>query len=200
MAEPAQTEPAARMTGWLHAWRQGDQQALEQLTEAVYQELRQLAARRLSQESAHHTLHPTDLVHEVFVRLSDVRIPWEDRVHFFAVAATTMRRVLIDHARAKARAKRGGGALRVTLTDRPDLSVESSLDLLDLDGALTALADLDQQQARLVELYYFTGLTLEEIGATQGISTASAHRHLRSARAWMHRRLSSGVGQPLADG
>ena len=178
-----------QITSWLQSWQQGDQTALDQLIEAVYSDLRKIAARRLSQESGNHTLHPTDLVHDVFLRLADSNVDWAHRSHFFAVVATTMRRALVDHARAKGRAKRGGGALRVTLTARLEVSSEANIELLDLDAALNTLAQLDERQARIVDLYYFAGLTLEEIGKAVELSTPSVHRSLRSARAWIHLQL-----------
>ncbi len=191
------TDISAQTTGWFWAWRQGDEASLALLTEAVYSELRKLASMKLGQESAGHTLQPTDLVHEVYLRLAGSDIAWQDRAHFLAVVATTMRRVLIDHARSKQRAKRGDGALRITLDDAmvrstPAGPTKPDIDMLDLDQALRKLSELDARQAHMVELRYFAGMTLEEIGAVTGVSTASAHRQLRSARAWMQQRFQEG--------
>ncbi|MEM7355577.1 MAG: ECF-type sigma factor [Acidobacteriota bacterium] len=181
----APPKTSSQTTAWFRAWREGDAASLGLLTEAVYSELRQLAFRKLGRESAGHTLQPTDLVHEVYLRLAHSDIPWQDRAHFLAIVATTMRRVLIDHARSKRRAKRGDGAVRVTLSNVVDDQARPEVDMLDLDQALHKLSQLDARQAKMVELRYFAGMTLEEIAAVTGVSIASTHRQLRSARAWM---------------
>ena len=188
------------MTGPFRAWREGAEASLALLTEAVYSELRQLASRKLGQESGGHTLQPTDLVHEVYLRLAGSDVSWQDRAHFLAVVATTMRRVLIDHARSKRRAKRGGGVLRVTLGDIVAGNTRPDVDVLDLDHALRKLGELDARQAHMVELRYFAGMTLEEIGAVTGVSVASAHRQLRSARAWIRQRFKEEYDRGTRDG
>jgi RNA polymerase sigma factor (TIGR02999 family) len=177
------------LTQLLHSWQQGDQRASELLAEAVYDELRQVAARRLASERRDHTLQPTALVNETFVRLLDAGIPWRDRVHFFAVAARAMRRILVEHARARNRAKRGSGAVRVTFDGVHSATPEMSIEILALHDALDALAQLDPDQARVIELHYFAGMTLEEIALAVGRSRSSVHRLVRSGEAWLSVRL-----------
>lgn len=182
------------LTQLLHSWQQGDPRASELLAEAVYQELRQVAARRLANERRDHTLQPTALVNETFVRLLDAGIPWRDRVHFFAVAARAMRRILVEHARARNREKRGSGAVRVTLEDLHSALPEASIDVLALHHALDSLAELDADQARVIELYYFAGMTLEEIALAVGSSRSAVHRLIRSGEAWLSVRLRDSSG------
>lgn len=169
-----------------------DDQLMERLVPLIYDELRGLAAKRLRSERADHTLQATALVHEAYARLVDAEIDFQNRAHFFAVAAQTMRRVLVDHARARARDKRGGGARPVTLDDdmasweaRPD-------DLLDLNAALDRLAERDQRKAKVVELHFFGGLTYAEIATAVGISEATVDRDLRMAKAWLATELDAG--------
>lgn len=177
------------VTELLHAWRDGDEDAFEALTTSVYDELRRLAGARMRSERAGHTLQPTELVNEAFVRLIQSDVAWADRAHFFAIAANTMRRVLVDHARAKGRLRRGSGAAKVTLDERLLPAVDPTVDLLILDQALTELAQLDPDQARMVELYHFAGLTLDEIAAVSECSAPTVHRRLKSAQAWLAQRL-----------
>lgn len=183
-------EPVA-LTQLLHSWQEGDQRASELLAEAVYDELRQVAARRLASERRDHTLQPTALVNETFVRLLDAGIPWRDRVHFFAVAARAMRRILVEHARARGREKRGSGAVRVTLGGEHSATPAVSIDILALHDALDALAELDADQARVIELYHFAGMTLEEIALVVESSRSSVHRLVRSGEAWLSVRLGA---------
>lgn len=173
------------LTQLLDGWRRGDERSTEQFAQAVYGQLRQVAARRLAGERRHHTLQPTELVNEAFLRLLDADIPWRDRVHFFAVAARAMRRILVEHARARGREKRGSGAVRVTFDDVQAAAPSRPLDLIDLDRALDRLAELDVDQARVIELYHFGGLTLEEIAHAVGRSRSSVHRLVRSGQAWL---------------
>jgi RNA polymerase sigma factor (TIGR02999 family) len=176
------------VTALLHAWRSGQEQALEPLMAHVYGELRRLARRRLRAERPDHTLQPTELVHEAFLRLVGADVDWQDRAHFLAVAASTMRRILVDHARSRGADKRGGGEPAEPLTERiPSPQLPS--DLAALDDAMRALAEIDPRKGRLVELYFFGGLTFEELGCVLGVSRATAHRELALARAWLHREL-----------
>jgi RNA polymerase sigma factor (TIGR02999 family) len=180
------------VTRILSAIEQGDAQSAEQLLPLVYDELRRLATQRLAGEAAGHTLEPTALVHEAYLKLvgPDGQRPWKGRVHFFAAAAEAMRRILIDHARGKRRVRRGGALKRV---DLPDINavVETGADeLLALDEALTRLEAADPHRAKLVRLRYFAGLTLEQTAELLGISRATAHRHWAFARAWLYDAMS----------
>lgn len=183
--------PAGEVTLLLQAWGEGDDAARDRLIPVVYAELRRRAAGHLRHERPGHTLRPTDLVHETYLRLCDQNAAWENRDQFFGVASQLMRRILVDHARSRAAAKRGGG-LRVTL---PPEGVEGSTpgapDLLDLDAALDELARLDGRQASLVELRYFGGLTLEETARVLGSSPATVSREWATAKAWLYRRLKN---------
>lgn len=179
------------VTALLREWRSGNQQALEPLMAQVYGELRRLAGGRLRRERSDHTLQPTELVHEAFLRLVGADVDWQDRAHFLAVAATTMRRILVDHAKARSRAKRGGGVAMEPLSERRMPTPETPPDLAALDEAMNALAQIDRRKGRLVELYFFGGLTLEELGCVLGVSRATAHRELELAKAWLYRELRS---------
>jgi len=165
---------------------------LDRLIPIVYDELRQQAHRYLRHERPGHTLQTTGLVHEAYLRLVDQRQEdWKNRAQFFGVAAQMMRRVLIDHARGKQAAKRGGSGIQVTLEDATAAAEERGLDLLELDEALTRLAALDPQQPKIVELRYFTGLGIEETSEVLGISPATVKREWAMARAWLRRELAS---------
>lgn len=183
------------LTSLLLAWRGGDSAALSRLSAAVYAELKQIAARAAAGERAGHTLVPTALVHEAFVRLSQGQVPdWQDRAHFFAVAAQVMRRLLVDHARARRTARRGAGAPPLPLD--PGLEVadpdgRDPVDLLALDTALSRLAAFDARKARAVELRYFGGLTLAETAQALGIAIPTAILDLRLAKAWLARELGA---------
>ncbi len=189
------------VTRLLGAIRDGDRSALEQLIPVVYEELRDLAAHYIRRERPDHTLQPTALVHEAYMRLAghfeQHGADWRDRTHFFGVAARVMRQVLVDHARAHQAAKRGSGQARVTLSEGVRLVEEETIDLLALDVALTRLASLDADQARLVELRFFAGLTVEETAEVVGRSPTSVKREWRAARAWLHRELSGAETPPL---
>jgi RNA polymerase sigma factor (TIGR02999 family) len=162
----------------------------------VYEELRKRAAGHLRRERKDHTLRPTDLVHETYLRLCQQNAEWENRDHFFAVASRLMRRILVDHARSRGAAKRGRG-LRVTLAEGMASAPPYEPDLLDLDAALDELAALDPEQVRLVELRYFGGLSIEETGHVLGVSYATVSREWRAAKTWLYRRLKgTGRGQP----
>lgn len=175
----------------LDAWRGGEEAALERLMPLVYDELHALAHRQLRAEHPGHTLQTTALLHEAYLRLVGADVPWEGRVHFFAVAARAMRRVLVDHARALRRDKRGGGVAPVTLDE--SLQGAAVPDMIGLDEALERLAALDERKARAIELHYFAGLEYEEIATVLAISPATVHRDLRMARAWLQRELADGT-------
>jgi len=186
------TSPSPEITRLLQDWREGSQEALDLLVSRVYEELRAVAAAQLASERPDHTLQATGLVHEAYVRLVDAKIPWEDRAHFFAVASGTMRRVLVDHARARRAQKRGGERVGVTLHD--DILADGSPadEILALDEALSRLASVDPRKGRTVELRYFGGLNATEIGEVLGVAVATVQRDLRMARAWLMRELSDG--------
>jgi len=179
---------AGDVTRLLQAWGQGDEGARDRLIPIVYQELRKRAAANLRRERSGHTLRPTDLVHETYLRLCEQEAGWQNRDQFFGVASRLMRRILVDHARARAAAKRGAG-LHVTLAEPQAPAAASEPDVLDLDAALEELAAIDEPQAHLVELRYFGGLTLEETASLLGMSRATASREWRTAKAWLYRRL-----------
>lgn len=196
--------PAGQVTRLLRAWRQGDATARDELIPVVYGELRRRAAARLRHERAGHSLHPTDLVHETYLRLCAQNIAWQNREQFFGVASHLMRRILVDHARARAAAKRGGG-LRVTMSAS---GVEASggeptaadPEMLDLDRALVELAALDEAQARLVELRFFGGLSIEEAAEILGVSRTTANREWQTAKSWLYRRLKQPGGGRRSEG
>jgi len=178
------------ITHLLKEWSDGDAQALERLTPLVYEELRQQAARYLRRERHAHTLQTTALINEAYVRLIDVKdVQWQSRTHFFAIAANLMRRVLVDHARHRDAAKRGGAQIRLTLSDVDAVTKEKDIELLAIDEALTRLAVLDPQQARVVELRFFSGLSVEETAAALGISPKTVKRDWSVARAWLRREI-----------
>jgi len=195
------TIPPRDISQLLADLRAGDRDALEQLMPIVYAELRQLAAHYLRQERPAHTLQPTALVHEVYMRLAghvgQHGAAWDDRAHFFGIAARVMRQVLVDYARTSGAAKRGAGRLRVTLNEWSHMTPGPDLDILALEAALTRLATLDAGQARLVELRFFAGLTLEEAADVLGRSPRTLKRDWRSARAWLQRELSG--ASPIED-
>jgi len=179
------------LTRFLDAIEQGDSTAADRLLPLVYSELRKLAEQRMRAESPDHTLEPTALVHEAYIRLvGDADRPWNSRGHFFAAAAAAMRRILIDHARAKQADKRGGDWQRVPLEAVENVHVAAPEDLLLLDETLLALSKHDPVGGKLVELRYFAGLSVEEAGEVMGISTATAYRHWSFARAWVHSQIN----------
>jgi RNA polymerase sigma factor (TIGR02999 family) len=181
------------VTELLHGWSDGDASARDRLIPLVYEELRRLARSQLRRERSDHTLSSAALIHEAYLRLTGQRsVSWRDRAHFFGVAASLMRRVLVDHARARNARIRGGGARRVPLEDAVGLGEEPDIDVLAVHQALCGLEALDPDLARLVELRFFAGLDLEETGAALGVSRATVARDWQMARAWLHRSLSSG--------
>jgi len=170
----------------------GKREAMDKLMPLVYDELHRQAARYLRRESQGHTLQTTALIHETYLKLIDQRdVEWQNRAHFFAIAAQAMRRIMVDYARTKRREKRGGGDEKLSLEAAMSVAVEeSSVDLIALDEALTRLAEIDSEQARLVELRYFSGLSLEETAEALHISRATAAREWNVARAWLRRELT----------
>ena len=189
----ARTIPPGQVTRLLQAWGQGDAAARDQLIPIVYRELRNRATARLRHERAGHSLHPTDLVHETYLRLCAQNPEWQNREQFFAVASHLMRRILVDHARARVAAKRGGG-LRVTMAPSSGESAAADPELLDLDRVLVELAALDATQARLVELRFFGGLSVEEAAEVLGVSRTTANREWQIAKSWLYRRLKQTGG------
>ena len=181
---------AGNVTGLLLRWSQGDHLALEQLTPIIYDDLLRLARVRIAREHRECTLQPTALVHESYLRLADqTRLNCENRAHFYAIAANTMRRVLIEHARKRKAQKRGGG-VRITLQTGMDLADERAPDFIALDDALRRLAEIDERKSRAIELKFFGGLSTEEIGQALGISVATVGRELRLGQAWLRREMS----------
>lgn len=179
------------LTAVLRAWSDGDPAAEAKLLPLVYDQLRRQAAHQLRRERPGHSLSPTAVVHELYLRLvPQERASWVNRAQFFAVASRLIRRVLVDHARARRTAKRAGGWQRVTLAEDVVEAGPPDLDLLALDRALEELAALDERRARLVELRYFGGLSLDETAAALGVSAATVSREWQLARAWLHRRLA----------
>jgi RNA polymerase sigma factor (TIGR02999 family) len=174
----------------LRDWRTGDASALDRMVPIVYTELRRLARGQLRRESAAQSIQPTALVHEAYLRLLGAKIDWQDRTHFLSVAARVMRRILVERARARSANKRGGGDVRVTLSGSLEAPHEDPVDILVLDDALERLCAFDERQARVVDLFYFGGLTHPEIGHLLGVSDATVDRDLRHARAWLRRELS----------
>jgi len=190
---------AQRVTELLLAWGDGDLSALDQLIPLVHAELRQIAARCMARERPGHTLQPTALVNEVYLRLVDVeRIRWQNRAHFLAVAARLMRRILVDFARSRGYQKRGGGGQRVAFDEALVVDIGRGHDLLALDDALDELARVDERQSQIVVMRFFAGLTVEEIAGVLEISPATVMRDWKLAKAWLLRELDR--TNPEADG
>jgi RNA polymerase sigma factor (TIGR02999 family) len=181
------------VTGLLLAWSQGDEAALQKLVPMVYEELRRLAHHYMSQERTGHTLQTTALVHEAYQRLIDTpHVGWNDRTHFFAVCAQLMRRILVDHARSRGYLKRGGGATVVSIDEVAEVAADPSTNLLAIDSALIALAGLDPRKAKVVELRFFGGLTVEETAAVLKVSSDTVHRDWKLAKVWLLGELDRG--------
>ena len=181
------------VTALLQAWRAGDEQALAAMMPIVHDELRKLARRSLAGERPDHTLQATALVNEAYLRLVDLkRIQWQDRAHFFAMSARLMRRILVDHARARRYNKRGGGVRPVSLDEALHVAANAERDLVALDEALAALAATDERKARVVELRFFGGLTIDEASAVLHVSPETVGRDWRLAKAWLARELGRG--------
>jgi RNA polymerase sigma factor (TIGR02999 family) len=184
-------EPSSPVTQLLVRWRDGDREALEALMPLVYDELRRLAHHYLRQERSDHTLQSTALVHEAYLRLAGQNPPqWQNRAHFFGIAAHIMRQILVEYARGRSAAKRGGSACRLTLDEAVALPQQMDVDVVELDKALTGLAELDVQQSRIVELRFFAGLTIEDTSEVLGISPATVKRDWVTARAWLYRAMT----------
>jgi len=184
-------ESSSPITKLLFRWREGDRDALQQLMPLVYDELRRLARHYLRHERTDHTLQSTALVHEAYLRLAGENPPqWQNRAHFFGIAANVMRRILVEHARSHNRAKRGGGALCLSLDETIALPQKMDIDILELDRVLSELAALDEQQSRIVELRFFGGLTIEDTSEVLGISPATVKRDWVTARAWLYRAMT----------
>lgn len=189
---PAADAPV-RVTDLLMAWGQGDEQALSHLMPLVQRELRSLARRQMAHERAGHTLQTTALVNEAYLRLIDLsRVRWQDRAHFFGMSACLMRRILVDHARARASRKRGGEWQKVTLSHARGVSADRPVDLVALDDALDALATIDKRKSQVVEMRFFGGLTVEETAEALHVSPETVMRDWRLAKVWLLRELNGG--------
>ncbi len=178
------------VTKLLQQWRGGSHEALDELMPIVYDELRRLAARCLRSDRPGHTLRATALVHEAYLRLMDADIGWQDRAHFYAVAARVVRRILVEYARTHSRQKRGGGVQPIPLDEALVVGPEAASTVLELDEALQRLAALDARKSDIIQLLFFGGLTYDEAAAALDISPATVHRELKLAKAWLHRELA----------
>jgi RNA polymerase sigma factor (TIGR02999 family) len=182
--------PQQRVTELLERWGQRDEAALAELTPLVYEELRRIAHRQMGGERADHTLQTTALVNEAYLRLADQTNPrWQNRAHFFAVAAGAMRRILVDYARSRRAEKRGGGALKIELDETALVSPQESKEIIELHEALERLATLDSRKAQVVELKYFGGLNYDEMAEVLNISSITVRRDWRFAKAWLYTEL-----------
>jgi len=188
MAAPSPKE----VTRLLVDWGNGDQAALDELIPLVYDELRRLAGRYMRRESEGHTLQTSALVNEAYLRLVDQKnVKWQNRAHFFGVAAQLMRRILVDHARSRSRAKRGGGVQMVPLAEQAVISQELA-DVIALDDALKNLAEMDPRKSQIVEMKFFGGLTTEEVAEVLNVTSRTVEREWRKAKAWLNRAISKG--------
>ena len=193
------TDPPPReVTQLLIDWSGGDQAAFDKLVPLVYEELRRLAHHYMSREHVGHTLQTTALVNEAYLRLVDQkRVRWQNRAHFFGIAAQMMRRILVDYARKRRYAKRGGELLKVSLAEAEGLSDERAADIAALDEALKSLAEIDPQQSRVVELRFFGGLTIEETAEVLGLSRDMVNREWATAKAWLYQEMSKSDGDDV---
>ena len=188
------------MSGLLQAWGRGDAGARDRLIPLVYQELRRRAAAYLRRERAGHTLQPTALVNEAYIRLvNQDHTPWQNRAQFFGIASVMMRRILVDRARGRKMIKRSGRWTRVTLDDAVAQRQPRDVDVLDLDAALTELAAIDPRKCQVAELRFFAGLSLEEVAHALGISPATVEREWQAGRAWLYKRLTDRSAQHRHD-
>ena len=189
------TSSPTEVTAMLRYWRNGDRERQDELFRAVYDELHRQAARYLRRELPGLTLQSSDLIHEAYLRLIDQRdVEWQNRLHFYAIAAQQMRRILVDHARQRHAAKRGGSNLRLPLDEAESVPVEPELDFVALDQVLNRLSEIDSQQSRIVELRFFSGLSVEETAEVLGISERTVKRDWHVAKAWLRRELSKDKG------
>jgi len=198
MSDP--TPSPAEITQILQTWRHGSREALERLIPLVHRELSALASRQLAREWRHGRLQTTSVVNEAYMKLFDQRdVDWQNRGHFFAIAAQVMRRILVDHARRDLREKRGGGAVHVELENAEGLPQDTPVDVVDtlaLNRALEKLEELDPDQARVVELRFFGGLTVEETATVLAVSPATIKREWAMAKSWLYRELTGGAAPP----
>lgn len=178
------------ITQLLNQWSEGDNQARDLVAPLIYDELKQIARNAFRHEGARHTLQPTALVHEAYEKLIEVDIGWQDRGHFFALAARMMRRLLVNHANSRAAQKRGGNAVHMTLQEEVHAPADAEEDVLALNGALSQLAELDQRKADVLELHYFGGLTQPQIGHVLDVSESTVRREFKLARMWMKKLLN----------
>jgi RNA polymerase sigma factor (TIGR02999 family) len=181
---------AQNVTALLHQWRGGNRDALDELMPLVYEQMHRLAQRCLYAEGREHTLRATELVHEAYMRLIGADVGWQNRAHFYAIAARVLRRILVEHARTRGRQKRGGGLEEVSLEDAIIVGPEANATVLALDEALERLSKLDERKSEVLQLLFFGGLTYEETAAALDISPATVHRELKLAKAWLHREIA----------
>ncbi len=181
------------VTQLLHEWSGGNKQALDELMPVVYDQLRKVAANCLRSERPDHTLRATALVNEAYMRLVDSNVAWQDRVHFYALSARILRRILVDHAKSNNRHKRGGKLEKIPLDEAVLVGPQADRGIVELDEALQRLALHDQRKSELIELLFFGGLTYDEAAAALKISAATVHRELTLAKAWLYRELGTGV-------
>jgi RNA polymerase sigma-70 factor (ECF subfamily) len=187
------TPSSNNVTQMLHDWSHGDREVLDKLVPVVYEELRRQAARYLKRERPGHTLQTTALIHEAYIRLIDQKnVHWQNRAHFYAISAKLMRRILVDHARSRQAAKRGGSDIKLPLEEAIIASEGREVDLVALDEALERLAAIDPQQSRVVELKFFSGMSVEETAEVLGVSTRTVKRDWNVAKAWLRREISEG--------
>lgn len=184
-------DPSKPVTKLLQAWSSGDAKASEELFPIVYDQLRLLARRHIRNERQGHTLSPTALVHEAYLNLVDAHVSWQDRAHFFAISASMMRRILVDHAKRRSRQKRGGRAPVVSLNEAIAVSAQPDPRIVLIDEALNKLAQLDERKAQIFELSFFGGMTLQETSHALGGSLSTLHRDLQFAKAWILHAISS---------
>ena len=183
------------LTRLLSDWKKGDKALIDQITPVLYAELRKLAERNFRLERADHTLQPTALVHEAYIRLIDqTQVEWNSRAHFFGIAANIMRHVLVDHARKHSAEKRGGDVTRMSLAEAAEFTYDAPEELLALHAALDEFAGMDERKARIIELRYFGNLSIEEIAEVTGVSVATVGRELRVGQAWLQSRIRGGAG------
>jgi RNA polymerase sigma-70 factor (ECF subfamily) len=191
MREATMASSPHSVTALLLDWSNGNKESLDKLIPVVYHELRRQAARHLRRERREHTLQTTGLIHEAYLRLVDQKnVRWQNRAHFFGIAAKLMRQILVDHARKNQAAKRGGMDIKLSLEEVTLVSEERDMNLMDLDAALTTLATIDPRKGRIVELRYFGGLTMDETAEVLGVSLATAKHDWSMAKAWLRRELS----------
>jgi len=192
MAQDAGSRSPEEVTELLQAWSRGDQAAFDQLAPVVYTELRRLARRYMARERRDHTLQPTALVHEAYIRLADFRhLHWKNRIHFFAISSQVMRRVLVDFARSRERRKRGGSSQRLSLDQCANLGAQHDTALLALDDALTALASEDARKCQVVEMKFFGGLSTDEIAQSLHVSSDTVLRDWKLAKLWLLREMGA---------